>query len=312
MELGILRLFRCEYYTGYVIEKVAATNQVAGMIVQCHTGAVAALPARNVRGRRESMRTNFRNWTLALAVVAATATFASADTIRAELKSVYGQSVSYTLGANAQKSTTAGRFNWQRETDNPATPAFNEAGTFPLDPTPAGDLFYSFCIDLTQTVTYNTPYEFNVESNLANGRDSAGYPSLGATTANNIAQFLGAVFPTLDGSLTTVQAAALQISLWEIIYENASNAFDVLSGNIKFANNTAVTNQAANYLTAFAAYNGAGAEGLHALNSSRLQDQMIQVPGNPNVEEVPEPGTYALMGIGLLAIGFFRRKAAKA
>lgn len=256
------------------------------------------------------MRTTFRNWTFALAIVTGAATFASADTVRAELQSVYGQSVSYTLGANAQKNTTAGRFNWLRETDNPATPAVNEAGTFPLDPTPAGDVFYSFCIDLTQTVNYNTPYEFTVVDNIANGRDSAGYPALGATIANNIAKFFGAVFPNFDGALTTVNAAALQISLWELIYETPGSAFDVTSGNIKFANNAGAIAQATSYLNTFAAYNGAGAEGLHALNSSRLQDQIIQVPGNPNVEEVPEPGTYALMGIGLLAIGFFRRKVA--
>lgn len=247
---------------------------------------------------------------MALAVVIGAASFASADTLRAELQSVYGEQVTYTLGANAPKSTKAGRFNWVRESDNPATPGVNEAGTFPLDPVAAGDPFYSFCIDLTQTVYYNTPYEFTVESNLANGRDSAGYPALGTTIANNIANFLGAVFPSLDGTLSTVNAAALQISLWEIIYETPGTAFDVNSGNIKFSNNAAAIAQATSYLNTFASFAGSAATGLHALNSSRLQDQIIQVPDNPDTGNVPEPGTYALMGVGLLVIGLFRRKAA--
>lgn len=234
----------------------------------------------------------------------------SAGTIRATLGSVYGESVSYTLGSNATKGTTAGRFNWTRLTDDPATPAFNEAGTFALDPTPAGDLFYAFCIDLSQTVGIGGTYEFEVKTNLADGRDSAPYPTLGPSIAANLAKFLGAVFPSFGGSLSTVEAAALQIAIWEIIYETPTNAFNVASGNISFSNNANALSTATNYLNTFSTFNGASATGLHSLNNANSQDQIIQIPGNPNLEEIPEPGTYALMGIGLLAIGLFRRKLA--
>lgn len=254
------------------------------------------------------MKNLMKNWAVAIAIAFATTAMASADplTISANLQSVFGESVSYTLGSTT-KSTTAGRFNWMRIAENPATPEL-EAGSFPLDPIPSGDLFYSFCIDLSETVSIGGTYTWTVEEDLANGRDSAGYPALGPVIAGNIASFLGAVFPDIGGTLTTTNAAALQLAIWEIIYET-SGTFDLTSGHFS-SSTTAVTSVANGLLATFAAYQGPAATGLHALNNAGKQDQLIQIPGNPDTE-VPEPGTYALMGTGLLLIGVFRRKFAR-
>lgn len=240
------------------------------------------------------------------------ATTAKADplTIRGSLDYVLGESIQFKLGSNAYDSTTAGLLMFIRPQDDLGTPAVNEAGTYPLDPSPDGNFFYSFCMDITEDVWYDDPFEWVVEEDLANGRDSAGYDVIGPVIAANLAKLFGAVFPDFSASITSVEAAALQILVWEMIYETPGDAFDVSSGNMQFTASSSVIDQANSYLATFANYQGAPANGLKALNADGLQDQLIQVPTSPDTEEVPEPGTFVLMGLGLAAVSFFRRRTA--
>ena len=106
--------------------------------------------------------------------------------------------------------------------------------------------------------------------------------------------------------MTVAKAGALQIAIWEIVREGASNPLNVASGDIFFSGGSeaGMLTLAQSYLTAIDG-TGARAVGLFALNNDGRQDMLVQTA-------IPEPATWALMigGFGLAGVALRRRRSA--
>lgn len=214
---------------------------------------------------------------LAVSAAAFSAATASADTIQATFNDITpGQGVNFTLGAN-NSSTTAGVFNWTRT-----------GGTYSGPGPSVGDPINSFCIELTQYISYGGSYTYNV----VELKDASLHPvGMGQAKADMISALWGQHH---SDSMTIDEAAAFQISVWEIVHDTGS---DITSGNFKVTTVSGFVTLAQDWLSTLD-LNGPKAS-LLAMSRDGYQDHVF---------EVPTPGAAGLMLTGATLFGVRRRR----
>ena len=172
--------------------------------------------------------------------------------------------------------------------------------------------FYAFCIEPRQTISANVAVSYNYVT-LDQGTTNIG--GMGATKAGMIEELFGRWAPQMDANMTTLQAGALQVAIWEIVRELPGNALDVFTGNIFFATPESAAGTIALAQTYVQSLTGVGprAIGLYGLNNGTMGDpsttagsQDLLVQSRPS--SVPEPGSMGLVAAGIAVLGVVRRR----
>lgn len=172
-----------------------------------------------------------------------------------------------------------------------------------------GQAFLSYCIELLQTFRFNADYTYTVAPvasapNTHTATSTNPPPGMGAAKAADLSRLLGGFFA---GSFaTTVKSAAMQLAIWEIVYETPGGTYNVASDGFRVSGNLNVNQYAAvsQANTWLAALSSQPMLPLEALTHRHRQD-FITV--------VPLPPAALLLGTALLGIwGVARRRPAAA
>lgn len=221
---------------------------------------------------------------------------------------------------NSPYSTSTIRYSGSFGTVSPTTVAL---GSFNMvNQTTPGLDFKAFCIDIFNTVNVGSTYSYN---------ETALPVPAWSTLAENRINYL---FNTYVTPLADNTPAAFQLALWEVINEGDSNNLSLTNGDFKANGGNLGTAQysaveallhdiqtngsgpsTADYNYTF--YEGSPASAMPATFAMPAPAQMLMSWEAKGICEgddcfttdVPEPMPLALLGIGLLAIGFVLRKA---
>jgi hypothetical protein len=209
-------------------------------------------------------------------------------------------------------------------------------------PAPTGDdvpwvggQFWTFCVEVRQHVGYGTTYTDYLGRNL----EDAPVPGVGAggtggtagsmqlVKADAIRELLGYTTGTLgvdvaSSTLDKIDAAALQIAIWEIVFEDAPNtAWNTADGEFRITSNSADSDAAearANGWLTHIRTNTVAPTTLNviAITSSTAQDQLVVIKpgyvpgGDGSVVAVPAPPGVVLGLAGVVPLvggGWLRR-----
>ncbi len=226
------------------------------------------------------------------------------------------------INPNSPYSTSVISYTGSPHNVSPVTVAL---GSFNMvNQTNTGLDFKAFCIDIFHTVSVGGTYSYN--------KTALPTPAWSELTENCINYlFTNYVVPLADDT-----PDAFQLALWEVINEGDSNSLSLTNGDFKasggnlgaakyFAVETLLQDiqtkgsgpSTADYNYTF--YEGYPASAMPAAFAMPAPAQMLMSWESKGICEgddcftnnVPEPMPLALLGIGLLAIGFVLRKTIK-
>jgi hypothetical protein len=239
----------------------------------------------------------FSQLLMAIAAIHVMAMTLAAGTITATVTGLvaYGQ-VEMSLDNGAWENHYAGLISLTRT-----------GGTADVDLLPDPVNFVAFCVEPREGISLNQTYTWEQAPMTSAPTGLGGMTELQAT---QLRMLMALAFPNFSSNITGLQAAAIQIAIWEIV-EETSGTLDVTTGSIRFRNPTV-----SNSLTFAQSLLDQVVDGAPELLNIEImihqshQDLMFQSAFTPGGEEnpIPEPATVSMFGLGLIALGMARRK----
>ena len=163
---------------------------------------------------------------------------------------------------------------------------------------------FAYCYDLGEFLggnTYTAVFGTNPPTAFAVTQSTLGF--LGAVNAYVAG---GDAYDWLHAS-TAGLAAAIQIGLWETLYDDGG-AFDLAAGNFQAGGlNAATTAALAGILAQYGVANALDAALVMTLHTTGTDAQDV-ITGYRVPLRVPEPGTLALLGLAAATASFVRRR----
>lgn len=155
--------------------------------------------------------------------------------------------------------------------------------------------FISWCADIFKGITLGeTVTDYTLIDNAAS------LSRIGAIRSNA----LGILATQHLGQVNSAETAgAFQLAIWEILYESADTGYNLSSGNFKaFGASDGSIGLAQSWLGSLT---GANAFKVSIFESPTHQDLAV-------FTQVPEPATLGLLALGLIGLGFAKRKGRNA
>lgn len=204
-------------------------------------------------------------------------------------------------------NTSAGVFNFDITNVNITNPGYDSS--LPL-------MEWGFCIEMQPSSTGNQPYQIHTLEQAPQNQGPGGL-AMGITKADYIRELWAIVNPS--PAMTSLQAAAMQVAIWEIVYEDTESSWDVGSWVTGDDESFGITVGDGNVITTANGWlNQLDGEGplanLVGLVSAPIDSAAAALTSSDGfqdyVVEVPIPGAVLLGMLGLGMAGIKLRKFA--
>ncbi len=158
--------------------------------------------------------------------------------------------------------------------------------------------FEAFCMELEQGVTAKSTVSYSIGP----------YINDGISRLFAVAGFNGASKGT-DFVTTMIQKSALQLAIWEVVYDGVNGSFNSGRFSINSTSDASAFSQARTYLTAAANLKtGQYATNLLQRYSSSQYQDLVSTVGLAGVSAIPEPETAFMWLGGVAALVLVRRR----